>query len=120
MKASENFCLGLFLAATVFHVSTAWAQDDSDSGEDPAAPPPLPPKITEEGVEPSVVIRKEEDRLIEEYSIKGRVYMVKVTPKNAPPYYYLDEDGDGLLELQPGDEALNPVRPAYWKVKEWD
>lgn len=93
--------------------------------EDPAAPPEMaepeiPPKAPSEQIEPSVNIRQEEDRMIEEYSLNGRVYMVKVTPARGKPYYYLDEDGDGLLELQPGDEAFNPVRPAFWKVKEWD
>jgi len=105
-------CSGLFLAA-------AFAQND------PAAPPPIPepeipPKIQDEQIEPTVNIREEEDRIIEEYSLDGRVYMVKVTPAHGVPYYYLDEDGDGMLELQPGDEAMNPVRPAFWKVKEWD
>ena len=100
---------------------SAWSQDQEDENE-PAAvapPPPLPPKITSEDVEPSVVIRREEKELIEEYSIEGRLYMVKVTPDGGIPYYYLDEDGDGQLELQPGDEAMNPVRPVYWKIKEW-
>jgi hypothetical protein len=93
--------------------------------EDPAAPPPIPeepaipPKVQGEQIEPTVNIRKEEKRTIEEYSLNGRVYMVKVTPDGGLPYYYLDEDGDGMLELQPGDEAMNPVRPAYWKIKEW-
>jgi hypothetical protein len=93
--------------------------------EDPAAPPPIPdepaipPKVQGEQVEPTVNIRKEEDRTIEEYSLNGRVYMVKITPSVGKPYYYLDEDGDGMLELQPGDEAMNPVRPVYWKIKEW-
>lgn len=96
---------------------------ESEQAADPAAPPPIPPippKITtDEEIEPSVVIRRQEDKLVEEYSINGRVYMVKITPDKGLPYYYLDEDGDGMLELQPGDEAMNPVRPAYWKVKEW-
>ena len=83
------------------------------------APPPLPPKIQNERVEPVVNIRQEEDRMVEEYSLNGRVYMVKITPSKGPPYYYMDSDGDGQLELQPGDDALNPVRPAYWKIKEW-
>ena len=96
------------------------AQEEADTGEDPAAPPPIPPKIIGEEVEPSVVIRKEEDNLIEEYSLNGQIYMVRVTPEKGPAYYYLDEDGDGQLELQPGDEALNPVRPVYWKIKEWE
>ena len=45
--------------------------------------------------------------------------MVKITPVKGPPYYYLDEDGDGQLELRESDRAMNPVRPVYWKVKEW-
>lgn len=94
---------------------------DSGPAADPAAPPPLPlpPKLTDESVEPTVNIRREEDRMVEEYSIHGRVYMVKITPNRGAPYYYFDEDGDGQLELHPGDEAMNPVRPVYWKVKEW-
>ncbi len=97
----------------------AFGQDEADELEELAAPPPIPPKITREQVEPSVVIRQQEDKLVEEYSLNGRIYMVRITPANGPSYYYLDEDGDGQLELQPGDEALNPVRPVYWKIKEW-
>ncbi len=108
-----------FLVAGFFMVGPGFALDEAEDVEDLAAPPPIPPKIVREQVEPSVVIRKEEENIIEEYSINGQIYMVKVTPENGLPYYYFDEDGDGQLELQPGDEALNPVRPVYWKLKEW-
>ena len=47
------------------------------------------------------------------------VYMIKITPVKGPAYYYLDEDGDGQLELRESDRKLNPVRPVYWKIKEW-
>ena len=108
-------------AIFAFGCAQVQAQDqgDGDEQEDLAAPPPIPPKLTEERVDPSVIIREEDDRLIEEYSLNGQIYMVKVTPDKGIPYYYLDEDGDGQLELQPGDDALNPVRPAFWKIKEW-
>lgn len=110
--------IALLLAAVA-----AAAQEDS-AKEDPAAPPEMaepaiPPKVQDEQIEPSVNIREEENRRVEEYSLNGRVYMVKIIPAKGKPYYYLDEDGDGMLELQPGDEAMNPVRPAYWKIKEW-
>ena len=119
MKVTRRIVLiAAFLAFSCVHAQDQ-APDQADNSEDPAAPPPIPPKLTEEQVEPSVIIRKEEDRLIEEYSLNGQVYMVKVTPDKGIPYYYLDEDGDGQLELQPGDDALNPVRPAFWKIKEW-
>lgn len=86
---------------------------------DPAAPPPIPPKIPNEELVPSVVITEKEDERIEEYSRGGRVYMVKITPIKGPAYWYFDEDGDGQLELQQSDKGHGPVRPAYWKLKEW-
>ena len=110
-------------------VANAQAQDtppesppqiDPDLERPPPLPPPLPPKIQDEQVEPTVVIREEEDRRIEEYSLDGKVYMVKVTPFKGPPFYYIDTDGDGTLELDERSRALNPVQPAYWKIKEWD
>lgn len=108
------------LIATAMITSAAMAQDEGSASDDPAAPPPLPPKVQGEQIEPTVNIRRdEEDNLIEEYSLNGRVYMVKVTPKLGIPYYYLDDDGDGKLELQAGQEAMNPVQPVYWKIKEW-
>ena len=64
-------------------------------------------------------LRQEEDRTIEEYSFNGQVYMVKVTPEGGIPYYYIDTDGDGRLELDMAQQALNPVQPVYWKIKEW-
>jgi hypothetical protein len=113
MKGSLPILCLLLAAATLR------AQEQA-APPDLVEPPPLPPKIQGEDVMPTVNIRSEEGRLVEEYSLNGRVYMVKITPAKGPPYYYIDDDGDGQLELQPGDDALNPVRPAYWKVKEWD
>ena len=100
------------------------AQDELE--KPPPIPPeeledvPIPPKIQGEQIEPTVTIREEEERTIEEYSYKGQVYMVKITPKGGVPYYYIDTDGDGKLELDMDKQALNPVQPVYWKVKEWE
>ena len=101
-----------------------WAQDDLE--KPPPIPPadaadvPIPPKIEQEQLEPTVTIREEEERQIEEYRLNGRLYMVKVTPKGGIPYYYIDTDGDGQLELDTDQRALNPVQPVHWKVLEWD
>lgn len=111
----------LVLAAMTFNF--AWAQQQDDANSDPAAPPPIPPippKVQDEDIVPSVVITEREGERIEEYSQNGRVYMVKITPIKGPAYYYMDEDGDGQLELTGSDRARNgPVRPVFWKVKEW-
>jgi hypothetical protein len=80
---------------------------------------PIPPKVQQEQVEPTVTIREEDDRRIEEYRLNGKLYMVKVTPEGGVPYYYIDRDGDGQLELDPKQAALDPVQPVYWKIKEW-
>jgi len=100
------------------------AQEDLE--RPPPIPPeetgdaPIPPKIQEEQIEPTVTIREEEGQRVEEYRLNGQVYMVKVTPENGIPYYYIDADGDGRLELDISrSSALDPVRPVYWKVKEW-
>lgn len=99
------------------------AQEDLE--KPPPIPPqdaqdvPIPPKIQDEQIEPTVTIREEEGRMIEEYRLNGQVYMVKVTPEGGIPYYYIDNDGDGRLELDTTRSALDPVQPVYWKVKEW-
>lgn len=100
----------------------AMAQEEATENVDPAAPPPIvpiPPKVPGEELEPSVVITEREGQRVEEYMQNGRVYMVKITPVKGPAYYYLDEDGDGELELRESDRKLNPVQPVYWKLKEW-
>jgi len=105
-------------------MATAWAQDDLE--KPPPIPPegtegiPIPPKVEGEQLEPTVTIREEEDRRVEEYRMNGQVYMVKVTPNGGIPYYYIDTDGDGQLELDTDQQALNPVQPVHWKILEWD
>jgi hypothetical protein len=99
------------------------AQEDLE--KPPPIPPadsgdvPIPPKVQDEQIEPTVTIREEEERMIEEYRFNGQIYMVKITPKGGIPYYYIDTDGDGKLELDIDKQAMNPVQPVYWKIKEW-
>ena len=107
------------IAAGVLVCNLAIAQPETAENADPAAPPPIPPKVPGEEFEPTVKITDREGQRIEEYSQNGRVYMVKITPVKGPAYYYFDEDGDGQLELRESDRKLNPVQPIYWKLKEW-
>jgi Protein of unknown function (DUF2782) len=113
------------LAAALCWLAAAPLAAQEDLEKPPPIPPestadvPIPPKVQGEQIEPTVTIRQEEDRSIEEYSFNGQVYMVKVTPEGGIPYYYIDTDGDGRLELDMAQQALNPVQPVYWKIKEW-
>ena len=114
-----------WLAVTTCWIAPAPLAAQEDLAKPPPIPPadtadvPIPPKVRGEQIEPTVTIRQEEDRSIEEYSFNGQVYMVKVTPEGGIPYYYIDTDGDGRLELDMAQQALNPVQPVYWKIKEW-
>ena len=128
-RTTSNSRTTAFLVGLAMAWLSAAAVADPQSAEDLARPPPIPPetegdvpippKIQDEQIEPTVTIREEDDRRIEEYRMNGQVYMVKVIPENGVPYYYIDRDGDGRLELDPKQAALDPVQPVYWKIKEW-
>lgn len=92
---------------------------------EPDVPPPivsgepLPDKVRpSEELAPSVTIRSEGDVVIEEYRRAGQIVMIVVNPKNGPRYTYMDTDGDGRLEGDPGIEG--PVRPVYYTIYEWE
>ncbi|MDT8386714.1 MAG: DUF2782 domain-containing protein [Thiogranum sp.] len=87
----------------------------------PPAPDTLPPPSAvpgESGIEPEVTIRQRGDDRIEEYSVNGEVYMIKITPKNAPAYYLVDTDGDGSLDSSPSEIEPNLLIPS-WVLFRW-
>ncbi|MGY6553542.1 MAG: DUF2782 domain-containing protein [Wenzhouxiangella sp.] len=80
---------------------------------------PLPPPVQDrsEQIEPEVRIRREDDRTVEEFSIGGQVFMIRITPAVGPAYYLIDTTGDGNFESR--HEHMEPVRPAFWRIFEW-
>lgn len=68
--------------------------------------------------EPEITIRKAEDQNIEEYRIKGRLYMVKITPQAGPAYYLIDTDGDGELETRHNGPMESRLIP-QWILFRW-
>ena len=86
------------------------------------APAELPPPAMsdEEEIEPEVVIIQREDKTIEEYRVNGQLYMIKVIPRNAPPYFLLDNDGDGTMESRLGASDLEPdIMIPRWVLFRW-
>lgn len=83
------------------------------------APPPMPRKAEQPDLPPpTVTIRREDGQVVEEYSMGGSVYMVRVTPEDAPPYLLVDMDGDGALERS--DSEIGPhILPPHWVLFEW-
>lgn len=98
-----------------------------DAGEKPAGkaptkpvleplpePPPPPPGVDLGADEPAVVIKKRDEDLVEEHRINGKLYMMKVTPKYGPPYYLVDDRGDGTFSRQESTDSGH--RPPRWVI----
>lgn len=94
----------------------AWAQQDLQPL--PAVPPPPPGmEAFDAALEPQVTIVKTEKESREEFRIKGKLYMIKVTPAVGPAYYLVDRQGDG--NFVEADIAPNPVKPPMWIIHSW-
>lgn len=96
----------------------AWAQQRGDLQPLPAVPPPPPGmEAFDENLEPQVTIIKRETETREEFRIRGKLYMVKVTPAVGPAYYLVDRQGDGqFIETEINQR---PVKPPMWVIHSW-
>jgi len=80
-------------------------------------PPPPPAYHDEAPGEPQVTITKQTEQTVEEYRVGGQLYMIKVTPKYGPPYYLVDDRGDGKFARQ---ESLDSgFRVPRWIIKKF-
>jgi hypothetical protein len=79
-------------------------------------PPPPPPMSADDAVdEPQVTIIKQTEQTVEEFRANGVLYMIKITPKVGPPYYLVDDRGDGKFVRQ---ESLDSgFRVPRWIIK---
>lgn len=105
--------------AVVILLGANIALAEEKSGPIVTAPPPPEALLPQEGaVEPKVSIITREWATIEEYSIGGQVYAVKITPTIGPAYYLYDSDGDGSLETR---TDVNPEMPELnrWRILTW-
>ena len=101
------WCVCLALVAPVM------AADDQ-----PLEAPPLPPPVQSgESLEPEVTIRKTPRETIYEYRRNGQLVLVRVLPRIGPPYHFVDTDGDGSLDYQPGEPVNNRVN--QWLLFSW-
>lgn len=51
---------------------------------------------TDGNMEPEITIVEKTSATFQEYRLHGRLYKIKVIPKVGPPYYLIDEDGNGV------------------------
>lgn len=94
------------------------AQEPTQLEAVPETPePPLPVQSGEE-LEPDITIIRKGDKTIQEYRQNGSLYMIKVIPDIGPPYYFVDYDGDGNLDVRRSDVETG-MRINQWKIFSW-
>ena len=88
-------------------------------GTQPLEEPPPPPAVVEgdPALEPQITIRKDGDNTVSEYRIKGKLYMMKVTPAHGRPYVLIDHKGDGQFARQ--DNLDSGLRVPQWVILEF-
>ena len=70
-----------------------------------------------EAPEPQVRIIDRGDRMIEEYRVNGKLYMVRIIPRIGIPYYLIDTDGDGAYDMRTTD--LDSMAVPMWVIYSW-
>lgn len=82
------------------------------------APPPPAMVEADPALEPQVTTRKDGEDSIQEYRVRGKVYMQRVTTRSGRSYVLLDHKGDGNFTKQ--DNTLdNGVRVPQWVLAEF-
>ena len=84
----------------------------------PEAPEPPMPVQSGETLEPDITIIRKGKKTIQEFRRGGRLYMIKVVPDIGPPYYFLDNDGDGKMDVR-RDDLDKGSNINMWKILEW-
>ena len=94
----------------------ALAQDKSARLE-PLPDIPPPPGMVDPSLEPQItIVQKGEDK-VEEFRVKGRLYMIKVTPPHGKPYFLVDHKGDGLMRRY--DDLSPNFQVPMWVIHEF-
>ena len=90
------------------------AQSGPPPGSQPLPDVPPPPPGVDSPDEPQVTITKRGEDKVEEYSVNGKVYMIKVTPPHGVPYYLVDDTGDG--NMTPREPTGGTLRVPMWVI----
>ena len=85
----------------------------------PEAPEPPLPVQSGEKMEPDITIIRNGKKTIQEFRRGGRLYMIKVVPDIGPPYYFIDNDGDGKMDVR-RDDLDKGSNINMWKIFEWN
>ncbi|GHT84145.1 hypothetical protein AGMMS49543_13390 [Betaproteobacteria bacterium] len=105
----------LTLFASLFALSLPVLAQNEPAGLQPLPEIPPPPGI-EEFEEPQVTIVQRDSDTVTEYRVRGKLYMVKVTPLHGVPYYLIDREGKGEMVR---DDSAPTLSVPMWVIKQW-
>ena len=108
----------LLALALALLASAAVAQTPPRLEPVPEVPPPPPGVRDIAPDEPRVRIAPQEGDRVEEIRDGGRVVMLKVTPRDGPPYYLVDTGGNGNWMRR--DSLDDAVRVPMWPIRTFD
>jgi hypothetical protein len=74
--------------------------------------------VDDSDIRPTVTIQEHSNRVVEEYSVNNKTYMVKITPTIGAPYYLIDDDGSGELEYRRHSGGRD-IRVPQWVLFSW-
>jgi hypothetical protein len=103
--------------AAVLGLATAVSAQEPPLTPYPDTPELPPPGYPGETVEPEVTIMETDRGTVYEYRVRGRLYMVRIQPQAGPPYYLLDTNGDGIMDVRE-DRPWNNAVP-QWILYSW-
>lgn len=111
MRIFTRFVLSIILCVFAGISLTSWAATPKDA--ELLEEVPSPPKVIEGQPidKPTINKRKDGENQIEEYSLNGEVYMVKVTPPSGKAYYLHREDRNGAWV---NDGPAQPISVPKW------
>jgi hypothetical protein len=66
---------------------------------------------------PEVTIRETDEGTVYEYRVRGQVYMVKIDPIAGPPYFLVDTNGDGILDVE--EQRAPDLAVPQWLLFSW-
>lgn len=112
MKARKIFLFAWAFVLPLWGLLAA-AQTPPDLQPVPDIPPP-PGAVSDPSLEPQITILQHGQDRIEEYRVRGRLYMIKVTPGTGVSYYMVDSRGDG--QFRRIDELAPQLMVPLWLI----
>ncbi len=111
----------IFKLITMFSIlSLSTAVTAGNQKPEVPPPPDMPADFKDfdeqSSIKADVTIHKGKKKVIEEYRINGRLYMIRVIPKIGKPYYIRYSDAASGQAIR---RELDDISTPFWKLFEW-